>query len=416
MRILYLSQYFPPEVGATQTRAYEMARGLVRAGHQVTMIVEVPNHPSGVIPPAYRGKLFERSVLDGFEVIRIWVLASPVKTFRSRMAFYLSYMVMAIFAGLFLARKKHEVIYATSPPLFTGAAGLALSFLRRIPFVFEVRDLWPESAVALGELQNPRAVAWASRLEEACYRRAKRIVVATDGIRRRLVERGIPERKLAFIPNGASLQIFQSRPDEAKQQRAALGLNGKFVVIYAGILGVAQGLESLFEAARILVPYGDIHFLLIGEGPKKADIVALKEKLNLRNLTLLGERPQAEMPAYLSAADAAVVPLRRLELFKSALPSKMFEAWACACPVILCVNGEAQRVLEEAGGGIHVEPEDPGALASAILRLKNEPASKLEMGQKARRFVMEHYSREKAARELERLLIDAVLKENPANA
>lgn len=408
MRILYLSQYFPPEVGATQTRAYEMARGLARAGHQVTMIAEVPNHPSGVIPPAYRGKLFERSVLDGFEVIRVWVMASPVKTFRSRMAFYLSYMVMAIFAGLFLARKKYDAIYATSPPLFTGAAGLALSFLRRTPFVFEVRDLWPESAVALGELQNPRAVVWASRLEEACYRRAKRIVVATAGIRRRLLERGIPERKLAFIPNGASLQIFQPRPEEAKQLRAALDLNGMFIVIYAGILGVAQGLESLCEAARVLAPYGDIHFLLIGEGPKKADIVALKEKLNLRNLTLLGERPQAEMPAYLSAADVAVVPLRRLELFNCALPSKMFEAWACACPVILCVNGEAQRVLEEAGGGIHVEPEDAGALASAVLQLKNEPKSKLEMGQKARSFVIENYSREKAARELEQLLVEAV--------
>src|SRR5574342_1417632 len=183
MRILYLSQYFPPEVGATQTRAYEMARGLVRAGHQVTMIAEVPNHPSGIIPPRYRGKLYERSLWYGIEVIRVWVKASPVKNFRGRMAFYLSYMLMAALAGLSLARGKYDVIYTTSPPLFAGAAGLTLSYLRRIPLVFEVRDLWPESAVALGELRHPRAIKLAELLEKRCYQRARAIVVVTSGIR-----------------------------------------------------------------------------------------------------------------------------------------------------------------------------------------------------------------------------------------
>jgi len=165
MNILYLSQYYPPEIGATQARAYEMVRGLVRTGHHVTMMTEVPNHPTGIIRSAYQGKIYERTNEDGIDVIRVWVKASPVKGFRNRMAFYLSYMFMATLVGLFLTRKKYDVIYATSPPLFVGAAALILSYLRFTPLVFEVRDLWPKSAVALGELRNPFFIRLAEKLE-----------------------------------------------------------------------------------------------------------------------------------------------------------------------------------------------------------------------------------------------------------
>lgn len=408
MRILYLSQYFPPEVGATQTRAYEMARGLVARGHQVTMIAEVPNHPSGIIPSEYRHKLYVRSLSEGMEVIRVWVKASPVKTFRSRMAFYLSYMFMATLAGWFLARGRYDVIYATSPPLFAGVAGWALSHLRRLPFVFEVRDLWPESAVAMGELESPAAIAWATRAEEACYRRARRIVVATNGIRGRLLERGIAAAKLAFIPNGANTAIFQPQPEQGTQRRAELILDGKFVVLYAGILGVAQGLETIVTAAQALAEHRDIHFLLIGAGPKKEDLAAHKERLGLANLTLLGERPQSDMPGFFSAADVALVPLRRLELFQGALPSKMFEAWACACPILLSVNGEAKTVLEQARAGVHVEPEDAAGLAAAILQLKNAKGVGRQLGENGRRFVVAHYSRQVQAQRLAQLLSEAV--------
>ena len=217
MRILYLSQYFPPEVGATQTRAYEMARYLVSQGHQVTMIAEIPNHPMGIIPPEYRGKWYERTLLDGIDVIRVWVKTSPVKTFRTRMAFYLSYMVNATLAGL-LAHGPYDALYATSPPLFVGGAALALSWLRRIPLFFEVRDLWPESAVALGELNSPRAIALAEWLERTCYRRAEQIVVVTQGIYRRMLERGYPLEKLTLILNGANTELFQFQPEAGRAQ------------------------------------------------------------------------------------------------------------------------------------------------------------------------------------------------------
>jgi len=404
MRILYLSQYFPPEVGATQTRAHEMARGLVQAGHQVTMIAEVPNHPHGIIPPAYRGKLYERATLDGIDVIRVWVRASPVKDFRSRMAFYLSYMVMAALAGIFLARGKFDALYATSPPLFVGGAALILSFLRRIPLIFEVRDLWPESAVALGELKNPRAIRLAAWLEERCYARARQIIVVTQGIYQRLVERGIPTDKLAFIPNGANTNLFQPQPEAAQALRQELGLGEAFVVLYAGIHGIAQGLELLLQCARRLENNTSIRFLFVGEGPVKADLMAQAQQMGLSNIIFYGEVARERVPAFLSLARVAVVPLRKLDLFEGALPSKMFDAWACACPTLVTIGGEAKAVLAQAAAGVWVAPEDVEALSAAILRLVDDPAQVRQMGENGRRFVAEHYSRQAQAQQLEKLL------------
>jgi glycosyltransferase involved in cell wall biosynthesis len=404
LRILYLSQYFPPEVGATQTRAHEMAHGLVQAGHHVTMITEVPNHPAGIIPPEYQGKWYESTNLDGIDVIRVWVKTAPVKTFRTRMAFYLSFMVMAIGAGLFLARGKFDVIYATSPPLFVGGAALVLSYLRRIPLVFEVRDLWPESAVVLGELTNRRAIALADWLERACYHRATRVVVVTHGIRDRLLQRGYPAQLLALIPNGANTNLFTPQPQAGQRIRRELGLDNHFVVLYAGIHGIAQGLEWVLQAAHQLIDDARIQFVFVGDGPCKTDLLRLKDELALTNVTMLDARPREVIPAYLSAANLSLVPLRRLELFKGALPSKMFDAWACACPVLLSIDGEARQVLDLAQGGVFVEPESVIALVTAIRRLAVQPELGLACGANGRQFVERHYSRQAQARQLTDLL------------
>lgn len=401
MRILYLSQYFPPEAGATQTRAYEMARNLVQLGHRVTMLTEVPNHPAGIIPPEYRGKLYELAELEGIDVIRVWVKASPVKNFRSRMLFYLSFMINATIAGLLLARGRYDLIYATSPPLFVGGAALALSALRSIPLVFEVRDLWPESAVALGEISNPRAVRLATRLEEACYQRAKRIIVVTDGIRSRLIQRGIPDEKLVLIPNGANVEIFRYAPQERERIRRELNIKETdFVAIYAGIHGIAQGLETLVESARILQNQDDVKIILVGEGPKKAEVAGLAAGYDLPNLLLLDQQPREQIPGFLSAADTAVIPLRNIELFHGALPSKLFDAWACRRPVLLSVDGEARRVMDEAQGGLFVQPENPQALADAIMELKRDPAKREAMGYNGRAYTERRYSRKALAERL----------------
>ncbi len=404
MRVLYLSQYFPPEVGATQTRAHEMAAGLIQAGHQVTMLTELPNHPEGIIRPPYRGRLWVREPFDGIDVVRVWVKAAPVKTMRTRLAFYISYMVNATLAGLLLARGHYDVLYATSPPLFVGAAALALSLLRRIPMVFEVRDLWPESAVALGELANPRWIRWATWLEERCYHHARRIVVVTHGIRHRLIERSVPADRLVLIPNGANTDLFSAQPAEGQARRQELGLDRHFVVIYAGILGIAQGLETVLHAAQLLQDNPSIRFLLIGDGPCKSELLRIKEEWKLSNVTMLDAQPRVAIPAYLSAADIALVPLRRVDIFQGAVPSKLFDAWACACPVLLSIGGEAQQIVERAQGGVFVPPESPAELAEAIRALAADRARCRKYGLNGRRFVEQHYSRQAQARMLVELL------------
>jgi len=404
MRILYLTQYFPPEVGATQTRAYEMAHNLVRLGHHVTVITEIPNHPSGVIPPEYRGKLYEYTTLEGIEVIRVWVKTSPIKNFRNRMWFYLSYMINATLAGLILARQHYDLLYVTSPPLFVGASGLILARLRRIPLVFEVRDLWPESAIALGELTHPTAIAWAKKLEEACYRRARKIIVVTQGIRDHLLARGIADEKIALIPNGANTQLFRFDPKGRQHLRILLRLKDKFVAIYAGIHGLAQGLETIVEAANQLRREEDFHFLLIGEGPKKDELIRLADQLGLTNITFLPEKTRAEMPGYLSAADVALVPLRNLEIFKGALPSKVFDAWACQRAVLLSIEGEAREIVEKARGGVFVPPEQPQAMVRALKELYANPRLREQMGENGRAYTEKYYSRQALAETLASLL------------
>jgi colanic acid biosynthesis glycosyl transferase WcaI len=400
MRILYISQYFPPEAGATQTRAYEMARNWVRLGHQVTMLTEFPNHPSGVIPESYKGKFYERTDLDGIDVIRVWVKASPEKTFRNRMSFYLTFLLNAFLAGVFLAHGKYDLLYASSPPLFVGGSALALCFLKRLPLVFEVRDLWPESAIALDELRSPPAIALATRLEQACYRKATTVIVVTQGIHDRLVQRGLNPEKLLVIPNGANTDMFTFRPDGRQRIRGELGLENKFVAIYAGIHGLAQGLETVIDAARLLQNDPDVHFLFVGDGPKKAELLSLAASYELSNLTLLPEKPREQIPDYLSAADVSLVPLKKAEIFKGALPSKIFDAWACERPVILSIDGEARQIVEGVQGGIYIPPQEPQKLVDAVRGLMHTPEIRLVMGQAGRKYTQENNSRSALAEKL----------------
>ena len=400
MRILHLSQYFPPEAGAVQVRALTVARTLAEAGHRVTVLTEVPNHPLGVVQPGYRRKLWVRETRDGVDVLHLWVKTSPVKNFRARMAFYLSYMLAAIIAGVLLPGRV-DAVFANSPPLFVAIAGWVISLVRRTPFVMEVQDLWPESAVVLGELNNPRFIRWAEWAEERCYRRAGRIVAVTQGIQERLIARGVPAAKIVLAPNGSNTDIFRPDPEGGARLRAELGLEGKFVAIYGGIHGIAQGLETVIEAARLLANEPDIQFLFVGEGPRKADLLALKEQYGLDNLRMLPGQPLERMPAYLSLADVALVPLRRVDLFQGALPTKMFDAWACRTPTLITVDGEARRLLEEMGAGVFVEPENPSALAAALRRLRDEPDRLVQMGEAGYRAVRARYSLQAAAQQIQ---------------
>jgi glycosyltransferase involved in cell wall biosynthesis len=412
MRILYLTQYFPPEIGATQTRAYEMARGLVRAGHEVTVIAEVPNHPAGIVPPAYRGKLVERANLDGIDVIRVWVRASQAKTFGSRIAFYLSFMAMATAAGHAMARGHYDLQYASSPPLFVGAAALALAATRRIPFVFEVRDLWPESAVQLGELKSPAALRWATWLEEACYRRARRIVAVTASIRDQLVERGYPSHQVMLIPNGANTELYSPRPIDLSL-RQQLGITpDQFVVIYTGLHGLAQGLETALDAASLLQPYPDVLFYFVGDGPRKPAVVEKARQMGLSNVRFHDAVPEPQLPAFIAMADAGLHTSRRLGISAGTLPVKMFSYMACARPVIVAIEGEAAALVQDARAGVAVPPEDSAALAAAVLALRADQALRTEYGRRGRTLVQARFSRQALAGQLERVLQEVICETN----
>lgn len=399
MRILHLSQYYPPESGAVQVRSDKIDHYLVSQGHQVTVLAEVPNHPSGITWPEYRGRLYVFSRGDGLDVLHLWVKTSPKKNFRTRIAFYLSYMIGAIVAGV-LMPGRWDVIFANSPPLFVAVAGAILSLIKRTPFVMEVHDLWPLSAIEMGELRSRFGITWATRLEVFCYRRAKKVVAVSRGIFQHLAGR-LPADKVALCYNGSNTDIFGPRPEAGLRLRQGLKIDDKFLVVYGGILGAAQGLEVVLHTAKLLEDRPDIHFLMVGEGPKKQELLELHGRLGLTNLTMHPGQPLERMPEFFSAADVCLVPLRKLDVFKGVLPTKMFDAWACETPTLINVDGEARQVLEEAGAGVFVEPENPRALADALLQLQSQPDELARMGCAGRQAVLERYSLQASAQQIE---------------
>jgi len=404
MKILMLSQYFYPEVGATQTRVHEFAKHLAQKGHQVTVIAEFPNHPQGIIPEEYKGIFFEREFLDGFEVLRVWVLTFPEKGRLRRILFYTSYMLMAIIAGFF-CKKRYDVVFATSPPLFVGISGYVLSRLKNASFLLDVRDLWPLVAIALGELSNEKIIKIAEKVELFLYKKAKAIAAVTEGFIKYIVDLGIKPDKLYHIPNGTIPEIFDPSDVDVNLKKK-LGLERKFVVSFAGNHGLAQGLETVMESAKQLQEQKDIAFFFIGEGPVKQNLIDLKEKYRLKNVVFHSKVPLNEIAKYINMSDILLVPLKKDEVFHLFVPSKMFDFMCCAKPIILSVDGEARQILEErAKAGKFIPPGDAVALSEAILSLRDNPKLAEEYGQNGRVFVLKNYLRKQQAQKLESVML-----------
>jgi colanic acid biosynthesis glycosyl transferase WcaI len=414
MKILYVSQYFPPEMGAPAARAVELTRHWAAAGHEVTVLTGFPNHPTGIVPPEYREKirrLMVREKKDGVNIVRTWLLPLPNRKAHERMLNYSSFCVSAATTGLFLPRT--DVIIATSPQLLVGLSGWWLARRKRLPFVFEVRDLWPESlsAVGMGNSNSPlhRTLA---RIAGFLYSRADQIVVVTSAFEDHLVEHWrVPREKISVIENGVETRLFAPEPfsPEAVNLRRELGAEGKFVVSYIGTMGMAHGLETVIDAAtRLQDSNPQIVFLMVGEGAEKARIIALAQARGLSNLRFVDQQPREKIPAYICASDVCLVPLRKTELFKTVLPTKMLEFMSCGRPVILGVDGQARAILEEAKGGLAIEPEDVDALLNAILYLAGNSGIAQELGRNGRDFIVRRFSRhqtaEKYIHELDRLL------------
>ena len=405
MNILYVSQYFLPEVCAPATRVNEFTQAWARAGHNVRVLTGFPNHPEGVLHPDYLEKWkrgFAREDYAGVEVSRTWLLPAANRGVWGRAVNYSSFALSATMAGPFVAQRRGVVI-GTSPQLLVGAASYVVARSRRLPFVFEVRDLWPQSIFAVGAAGRRSALYRSlEQVANYLYRHADRIVLDGEAKRRQLVAMGVSPEKTAVIRNGVS-EDFCLEPDSVvahatrERVRNELGLGRKFIAMYIGTLGMAHGLETVLQAAERLKVRPDIVFLIIGEGAEREQLLKKREELCLSNVLFLRKQPREAIPAYLAAADVCLAPLRNREVFKTAIPSKMFEAMAAGKPVILGVEGEAKEILLDAKAGIPVPPEDLKALADAVMLLHDKQGLSHEMGLSGRRAVCQKYSRQQQA-------------------
>lgn len=389
MRILYLSHYYPPEVNAPAVRVSGLARRWSSRGHRVTVVTGFPNHPTGVVAREYRGKFLMKEEQDGVRVLRCPILPAANRGFLRRIINYLSFMVSGTVAAI-MASGKQDVVIATSPQFFVAIAGYLVSRIKRLPFVFEVRDVWPEEIVAVGAMERNSIIKLLERLELFLYRKAALIVAVAQGTIEILTARGVPARKIILAPNGVDLEAFKSIHDD-HTVRDRYDLNGHFLVSYIGTHGMAHRLQTVLQAADRLRDNDDIKFLFVGDGADKQRLVELRDSLNLNNVVFAPQQQRREIPLYYAASDVCVVPLRRAALFTKNIPSKIYEIMASARPILIGTDGESRRLVTEADAGLPFEPDNYADLADRIQALAQNRELARRLGDNGRAYADRHF-------------------------
>ena len=371
MRILFLSDNFPPEGNAPATRLHEHALRWVRAGHEVTVITCAPNFPEGRLFPGYRNHWRRVELVDGIRVVRVKTYITANERTVRRTLDYMSFMIMGFLAGLF--ERRPDVVVATSPQFFSAVAGWALAGIRRLPFVFELRDLWPASITAVGAMQRGPVVGMLERVELFLYRRAAAVIPVTHAFRSDLIERGIDGNKIRVVINGVDLERYKPIAKDAALE-AELDLGGRLVVGYLGTHGLAHALHRVLDAAELLRHRQDVVFVFAGGGAERANVERAVGERGLTNVRLVPRQPKEMMARLWSLCDVALIPLRDTPVFATVLPSKLFEAMGMGIAVLMSVpEGEATAIVRATGCGVCVPPEDPGALGAALVRFIEHP-------------------------------------------
>ena len=389
-------------MGAPAARADELAQHWADAGNEVSILTGFPNHPTGVVPPEWRSRLRRLTYRENaglVNVFRTWLWPLPNRKAHERMRNYASFCLSAALSGLTVPRP--DVVIATSPQLLVGLSGWWIAFSRQIPFVFEVRDLWPESLIAVGaDSEDSLLYRGLSAIAKFLYQRAQLIVVVAPAFKEHLMRHWrVPAEKIAVVENGVETHLFTPSPPAANESlRRQLGIAERFLVSYVGTMGNAHGLETLLDAAAQLRHQNPkVLFLLVGEGAEKARIKSLAESRGLDNVRFLDQQPRETIPAFISASDACLVLLKKTDVFKTVIPTKMLEFMSCARPVILGVDGQARQIVEDAAAGLVIEPENSAALAQAISQLAANRELGESLGQKGREYILRHFSRREMA-------------------
>ncbi len=392
MRILVFTHNYVPEGNAPALRFHGMCTAWATMGHDVQVITCTPHFPRGIVYDGYKNSFLRHEIVDGVDVLRVWTYVTPNKGFFKRTIGFLVYMVVAFFVSLF--QKRPDVIIGTSPQFFAAWAGLLSSRCRwrRIPFIADIRDLWPDSILAVGAVKKSTALRLVYWLEHRLYREATRIVVVSDAFFGRLEEKGVDRKKMTLIPNGVDRERFEDRsPDE--EFRVKYGLVGKFVCVYVGTIGMASGLNVVLDAAERLreSDRSDIVFVLVGDGAVKNELQAEAERRGLENVVFTGLLPKEKIPGILAVADACLVHLKKHPEFRDVMPSKMFEAAATGKPILLGVDGEAARWLRAAGAGLCFEPENVEDLLNVLRRVVADAEFRTGCGKRGRQYVFQNH-------------------------
>lgn len=380
MHLLFMTDNFPPEGNAPASRTYEHAIQWVKAGHDVTVITCAPNFPEGKVYQGYKNKLYDVSDMNGIRVVRVKTYISANEGFVKRILDYLSFMVSGFLAGLL--QRKVDLVIATSPQFFCACGGWALSAIKRTPFVFELRDIWPASITAVGAMKDSYVIRMLEKLELFLYHRADCIISVTHSFKKELVARGVDKEKISVVLNGADLSRYKKVENKDSELAKQYGLEDKFVVGYVGTHGMAHGLENITDVAEMFQDNNDIRFIFAGGGAAKEKVIAAAHNKNLRNVIFIDRQPKEAMPQIWSLCDVSLVPLINNPLFETVIPSKIFECMAMGLPVIMSVpKGEATEIVEKNNTGLVVEPECKEGIANAIIELYKNPDKKEELKQ-----------------------------------
>jgi nucleoside-diphosphate-sugar epimerase/glycosyltransferase involved in cell wall biosynthesis len=391
VKIAILSHYFWPEMAAPSARLLELGRAWLAQGHQVSVVTNFPNHPTGVIPESYRGRGFQIEDVQGLRVIRCRTYATPNRGLLKKTLSHFVFMVQSVVQAT-SALRGVDVLVASSPTLFSVVSAWVISRRLGVPFIFEVRDLWPAIFVDLGIIRSRVVIRCLEWMELFLYRRSAAVVTVTRAFARDIRERGIDPAKVHVIFNGVDLEAFAPGARDP-ELLANLGLTGKFVVLYCGAHGISHALNRILDVAALVRGDPRIHFLFVGEGAEKDDLVERAASLDLANVTFRPGVPREQVPALYRSADVCLVPLRNIPLFRSFVPSKMFEILACAEPILASVEGEAAEILTASGAALVVPPEDVEALAQAIVHLADDPPLRAALAARGRPFVAAHFDR-----------------------